>query len=72
VKQYHGSVLSNGEDDVMRVNSNNYSDQEEEPEQAPVVIEELEDEYRSNEDNNDFGVLADEPHEKSPDFEGLR
>jgi hypothetical protein len=51
----------------MRQDSNNYSD----PDQAPVVIEEVDEEYRSNEDEDedDFAVLA---QEVNPDFEGLR
>ena len=69
MKQYNGSVLSNGDDDVQRVDSNNYSNNYSDPDQAPVVIEEVDEEYRSNEDD-DFAVLAQE--ETIPDFEGLR
>ena len=48
-------MLSNGEDDVIRQNSDNYSDPDHE--QAPVVIEEVDEEYRSNEED-DFANMA--------------
>ena len=66
MKQYNGSVLSNNEDEVIRVNSDNYSDPDYE---APVVIEEVDEEYRSNEEDDFANVAAEET---SPDFEGLR
>lgn len=52
---------------MERQNSNNYSD----PDQAPVVIEEVdEEEYRSNEGDLFEDLTAN--LESSPDFEGLR
>ena len=48
-------LSNNDEDELIRVNSDNYSDPEHF--EAPVVIEEVDEEYRSNEED-DFANLA--------------